>query len=276
VEPFEKKFPDRFYNTGIAEQNLILTAAGMAVAGMRPVAYSMSCFLPSRAFEQIKISVCYQDLPVTIVGIGSGMSYGEMGPTHHAAEESAIMRSLPNLTVVFPADSGELSETLRYAINSEHPTYIGFPKAPSPQLPAHVFDVEKAACYREGKDGAILSVGASVSDSLNAAEMLAQNGMELSVYGLHTVKPLDREAILAACDTGSVFIVDEHQSWASTAGDVASLILEAGKPLRHFRSLSIPNRFTEKVFRHAELLGEFGLDAEGIADNIKNARERDG
>ncbi|MDR1133668.1 MAG: hypothetical protein LBL05_05860, partial [Synergistaceae bacterium] len=176
VEPFEKKFPARFFNTGIAEQNLILTAAGMAMDGMRPVAYSMSCFLPSRAFEQIKVSVCYQNAPVTIAAIGAGMSYGEMGPTHHATEESALMRALPNLTVIFPSDGAELSSALRYSINSNSPAYISFPKAPSPKLPAHDFEKGKAVRYKKGRDGAIIAVGTAVSDALAASGELSAKG----------------------------------------------------------------------------------------------------
>ncbi|MDR1965482.1 MAG: hypothetical protein LBQ36_02120 [Synergistaceae bacterium] len=273
VEPFEKKFPDRFYNTGIAEQSLILTAAGMAIAGMRPVAYSMSCFLPSRAFEQIKVSVCYQDAPVTIVGIGAGMSYGEMGPTHHATEESALMRALPNMTVIFPSDAGELAEALRWAINSDHPAYVSFRKAPSPKLPEHGFDAMRAVPYRSGKDGAILAVGMSVAEALAAADALAAKGFGLSVWGLHTVKPLDEEAVLAACETENIFVLDEHQGWAGTAGDIASLILESGKRVRRFRDISIRGGFAGKVARYPELIEQFGLDATSVAENIASAFE---
>ena len=124
VEPFEKEFPNRFYNTGIAEQNLVATSAGMAVAGMRPIAYSMSSFLATRAFEQIKVSVCYQNVPVILISTGSGLSYGEMGSTHHAIEESDILRSLPNLKVAFPSDGYELSETIKYALSQDSPFFI--------------------------------------------------------------------------------------------------------------------------------------------------------
>jgi transketolase len=274
VEPFEKKFPARFFNTGIAEQNLILTDAGMAMDGMRPVAYSMSCFLPSRAFEQIKVSVCYQNLPVTIAAIGAGMSYGEMGPTHHATEESALMRVLPNLTVIFPSDGAELAAALRYSINSDSPAYISFQKAPSPKLPAHDFEAGKAVRYKKGRDGAIIAVGMAVSDALAASGSLRDKGLELSVYGLHTVKPLDRCAITEACKTENIFIVDEHQNRAGVAGDIAALILESGAGIKRFRDISIGGGFAPKVARYPELLDQFGLSSAKIAETVDAAFEK--
>jgi transketolase len=274
VEPFEKKFPARFFNTGIAEQNLILTAAGMAMDGMRPVAYSMSCFLPSRAFEQIKVSVCYQNVPVTIAAIGAGMSYGEMGPTHHATEESALMRALPNLTVIFPSDGAELASALRYSVNAGSPTYISFRKAPSPKLPAHGFETGKAVRYKKGRDGAIIAVGMTVSDALAASETLLSKGLDLSVYGLHTVKPLDGGAIIEACETENIFVIDEHQSRAGVAGDIAALILESGAGVKRFRDISVKDEFAPKVARYPELLDRFGLSAVKIAETIAAAFER--
>jgi transketolase len=274
VEPFEKKFPARFFNTGIAEQNLILTAAGMAMDGMRPVAYSMSCFLPSRAFEQIKVSVCYQNLPVTIAAIGAGTSYGEMGPTHHATEESALMRVLPNLTVIFPSDGNELASALRYSINSDSPTYISFPKAPSPKLPPHDFEMRHAVRCRKGRDGAIIAVGTAVSDALAASGILSAKGLDLSVYGIHTVKPLDHESIMEACETENVFVVDEHQNHAGIAGDIARSILENGARVNRFRSISIDDKFAPSVARHPELLDHFGLSPKKIAATIAAAFEK--
>ncbi|MDR3076538.1 MAG: hypothetical protein LBU26_04485 [Synergistaceae bacterium] len=271
VEPFEQKFPERFYNTGIAEQNLVLAAAGMAMAGMRPVAYSMSCFLPSRAFEQIKVSVCYQDAPVTLVSQGAGLSYGELGPTHHAAEESALMRSIPNMTVIFPSDPGEFSSALRHAIKSDHPAYIGFQKAPAPKLPEHKFEPGRAVRYKTGRDGTILAVGMTAGDALAASDALSARGLDLGVFGLHTVKPLDADAVMAAAATENVFVVDEHQSAAGTAGDVARAILEGGRGVKRFADISIKDEFPQKVARYSELLDQFGLNASRIAERIENA-----
>jgi transketolase len=271
VEPFEEKFPERFYNTGIAEQNLILVAAGMAMAGMRPVAYSMSCFLPSRAFEQIKVSVCYQDAPVTIVAQGAGMSYGELGPTHHATEESALMRSLPNMTVVFPADPGELASALRHSVASGRPSYVSFQKAPAPRLPEHDFEIGRAVRYKTGRDGVILAVGMIAGDALLASELLAARGLDVGVFGIHTVKPLDVDAIMDAASTGSVFVADEHQSHAGVAGDAARVILAGGRPVRRFADLSINDEFAPRVARYPELLEQYGLTAARMAERVASA-----
>jgi transketolase len=275
VEPFEKKFPDRFYNIGIAEQNLVLVAAGMAIAGMRPVAYSMSAFLPSRAFELIKVSVCYQNLPVTIVSVGSGLSQCDMGPAHTAQEESALMRALPNMTVIFPSDSVDLNGALSYALTANHPVYIAFPKSPPYQLPDHVFNVGKMPCYRIGDDGAIFAVGMSVVNALEASKILESRGLSLSVFGLHTVKPLDRDAILKACAAENIFVVDEHQGWAGTAGDIATIILEAGASPKLFRNISIPDKFPDKVAKYPELIEQFGLSAACITARILDSYESD-
>lgn len=268
VEPFEREFPERFYNTGIAEQNLVLTAAGMAMAGMKPVAYSMSSFLASRAFEQIKVSICYQNLPVVLLSIGTGLSYGEMGSTHHAIEESAIMRSLPNLTVEFPGDGAELKSVLEYAFSVEKPFYISFPKLPDSKLPEHRYQNGKNVIYKNGKDGTILAVGYNVKEALCASAKLHEKGYDIGVYGIHTVKPLDAESIIQAGRTGNVFLLDEHQSCGGIGGEIARVLLESGVTVKNFKEFSVPDTFVHKVARYSELLELYHLTADLIAADI--------
>lgn len=270
VEPFEKEFPNRFFNTGISEQNLVLTAAGMAVAGMHPVAYSMASFLPSRAFEMIKVSVCYQNLPVIILSIGSGLSYGELGSTHHSIEESALMRSLPNLNVVFPSNGKELGNVLKYALRDNKPYYISFPKAPAPNADEHVFEFGKAVKWRKGKDGAIIAVGFSVNNAIIASDMLKEKGLDIAVYGLHTVKPLDKQAIIEAAKTKNIFVVDEHNYAAGIGGEIARLILEDGVKINKYHEFSIPDCFVDNVSRYSELLDMYNLSAERITIEIES------
>ena len=269
VEPFEKEFPERFYNTGIAEQNLVLTAAGMAMAGMNPVAYSMSSFLASRAFEQIKVSICYQNLPVVLLSIGTGLSYGEMGSTHHAIEESAIMRSLPNLTVEFPSDGAELRSALEYAFSVEKPFYISFPKLPDSKLPEHKYQNGKNVIYKSGKDGTILAVGYNVKDALCASAKLHEKGYDIGVYGIHTVKPLDAESVIQAGRTGNVFLLDEHQSCGGIGGEIARVLLENGVSVKNFKEFSIPDTFVHKVARYSELLELYHLTADLLVADIE-------
>lgn len=276
VEPFQKQFPERFYNTGIAEQDLVSIAAGMALGGMRPVAYSMSAFLPSRAFEQIKIDVCYQDLPVVLVSTGTGLSYGNLGATHHATEEGALMRALPNLTVFFPACGEELREMFRYALKSEHPTYISMPKTASPELPEHEFVPGRPVCYRWGADGTIFAVGHSVTEATRAAEQLEKQNVDVSVYGLHTLKPLDAQEICAAAGTGRVFVVEEQQRSSGVGGEIARLMLEGGAQVKAFRSFAIPDEFAGPVLSWQEQAETYGLSANRLAQRILNAVKETG
>lgn len=268
VEPFQKQFPDRFYNTGIAEQDLVSIAAGMALGGLRPVAYSMSAFLPSRAFEQIKVDVCYQNLPVVLVSTGTGLSYSGLGATHHAVEESALMRVLPNLTVYFPACGEELLEMFRYALKSEHPTYISMPKTASPKLPEHEFIPGKPVCYRAGTDGTIFAVGYSIVEALQAAGQLERQGVQMSVYGLHTLKPLDEQEICAAAGTGRVFVVEEQQRSAGVGGEIARILLDGGVSVRTFRSFAVPDEFAGPVLSWQEQAEAYGLSAGRLAQSI--------
>lgn len=271
VEPFQQRFPNRFYNTGIAEQDLVSIAAGMALGGLRPVAYSMSAFLPSRGFEQIKIDACYQDLPVVLVSTGTGLSYGNLGATHHAAEESALMRALPNLTVFFPACGEELREMLRYGLKSERPTYISMPKAASPKLPEHEFVPGRPACYRTGTDGTIFAVGYSVVEALRAADALQAQGVGVGVYGLHTLKPLDAEEICAAAGPGRVFVVEEQQRSAGMGGEIARILLEGGVPVKTFRDFAIPDEFAGPVLSWQEQAEAYGLSGDRLARAILDA-----
>ena len=271
VEPFEKEFPNRFFNTGIAEQNLVLTAAGMALKGLRPVAYSMSAFLDSRAFEQIKVSVAYQNLPVVLISVGSGLSYGEMGSTHHAIEESAIMRSLPNLNVVFPSNAVELRGALKKALSDNKPYYISYPKAMAPETKEYPFEPGKAVCHREGKDGSILAFGFSVNDAIAASDILKDKGLNIGVYGFHTVKPLDREAICKAAATGNIFVVDEHNYSAGMGGETARILLENKIKIDNFVDISVPDCFQDVVARYAEMKEMYSLDAKGIAEKIEKS-----
>ena len=275
VEPFENEFPNRFFDTGIAEQDLVSLAAGMALAGMRPIAYSMSAFLSSRAFEQIKVDVCYQDLPVLLISTGSGLSYGQQGATHHATEESALMRCLPNLTVIFPSCACELENAIRYGLSSNHPTHISFPKASSPNLPNHNIKIGEPVCYREGSDGTLFAVGYNVKDAIKAAELLSGKGINLSIYGIHTLKPIDKNCICKAVKNETVFVLEEQLSDAGVSSDLAKILLEGNVPIRKFKSYSVPNCFANQVFSYYEQLDYYGLTPDKLSEDIiRNISDR--
>ncbi len=270
VEGFEAEFPGRFYNTGIAEQDLVNIACGMALRGKKPVAYSMAPFLPSRAFEQIKINVCYQNLPVVLVGVGTGMSYSNMGATHHAPEDLAIMSSLPNMTVLCPCDPVETRHAVRKAFELNAPCYIAIGKTNDPTLHQGEIDfkIGKAIKMTEGSDVAILSTGGITQSALLARERLLQKGLSVKIFSMHTVKPLDGEAIAEAFRCGAVFTLEEHNAASGLGNAVAGFALEAGLTAKHFKRLSIPDCFTETVGGRDYQQRVYGIDGEGVYKTI--------
>lgn len=272
VEPFQQQFPKRFYNVGISEQNLVLTAAGMAIQGYRPVAYSMSSFLPTRAFEMIKDSVCYQNLPVTLVGIGSGVSYGKLGTTHHAVEESALMRVLPNMEVIFPADGDGCCAALKYALQSDKPTYIGLEK-----MRSQVYNYNKKFSLQwekveYGKDAAIFACGNMFGVAIEAAEALQKSGIAVCVYKVEVVKPLDYAAVEDACDTKNIFVLDEHSIICGIGAQIAEYIMSKGyqRRINNFKTIAIPDEYPDKVWDEMNLRELYALCSEKIVEEIRN------
>ncbi len=272
VEPFEQRFPKRFFNTGISEQSLALNAAGLAISGFHPIAYSMSSFLPTRAFEMIKDSVCYQDLPVVLVGIGSGISYGEMGSTHHAIEESALMRCLPNMTVIFPSDGDECIGALKYAVSLQKPVYIGMEK-----VRAKATDAKKgfSPLWEKtgvGKDGAIISVGTMNETALKVRTALSVDGIDFAVYRANVVKPLDYEAINDALRSKRLLILDEHVSIGGVGESISAYILQSGQAtmLDYFKIISIADEFPDVVYSMVDLLKRYNLTVDQIVKFIRD------
>ena len=203
------------------------------------------------------------------MSVGAGLSYGEMGSTHHSIEEAAIMKSLPNLTVEFPSDGAELRDTLKYALSQEKPFYISFPKAPDTKLMPHSYEYGKGVKYMDGKDGAIIAVGYSVSNAIKAAESLKEKGIDIAVYGIHSVKPLDKNVIFEAASKKNIFVVDEHQSVGGAASDIAKILLQNKLFPENFVDLSVPDTFVERVSKYNELLDLYSLSAEKITQTIE-------
>jgi transketolase len=192
--PFGERFPDQIVEIGIAEQNLVGVAAGLASAGKKAFAVSPACFLTARALEQIKNDVCYSDNPVTLVGISAGVSYGALGSTHHSLHDFAVLRAINNITIVAPADNFETEQAVLLAAASNKPVYLRFGKKPMPLLNEHeteVFAFGKGRIIRQGTDVALIANGETVYPALQAAQQLAeQHGIEAAVVSMHTIKPL--------------------------------------------------------------------------------------
>jgi transketolase len=273
TESLEEEFPDRFYNTGIAEQSLVGTAAGVALRGLRPIAYNMAMFLTMRAYEQIRLDVCYQNLLVLLTGVGPGFGYGAAGTTHHSIEDVAIMRVLPNLTIVFPSNELDVRQVVRQALVLETPCYLGLGRAPRQfNIPysADAFRIGKAIQMTEGKDAAVFTYGTMIPIAMKAAALLKQEGISLRVYNMHTIKPLDEDAVFKAIkDCGVIFSLEEENIIGGLGGAIAELLAEHNDIPYRFRRLGIPDTYLDKAGSYPWLLNQYGLDVPSVVKTIK-------
>lgn len=269
LDKFKMAYPDHFMNMGIAEQNMIGTAAGLADEGYKPICVAQACFITMRSFEQVRQYCGYMQIPMVIIGIGSGVSLQYMGNTHYALEDLALMRTIPGIEVIAPCDSYEAVLAFEYAVNSNYPVYIrlyGGTAIPAVFTEEKEFKVDKAIKLREGKDFQIIATGSMVGSALIVAEELAAEGIESSVVDMHTVKPLDKEAI----DLNKKLIVtlEEHSiigGLGSAVSDVLSLFSSHAKQLK----LGINDSFVP-VGSYQYLLRQCGLDIKSIKNEIIN------
>jgi len=272
---FAQALPQQLVEVGIAEQNLVGITAGLAASGKKPFAVSPGSFLTARSLEQIKNDVCYSDVPAVLVGISSGVSYGALGSTHHSLHDLAVLRAIPNLTILVPADNFETREAIRFAAGAKQPVFVRFGKAPMYGLhpPDTRFEAGKAITLREGKDVALLGAGETVVHCLLAAAKLAEQGLHCHVLSMHTVKPLDAAAVLkAGRECRAVITVEEHSVHGGLGEACAAVLMQAGvsKP---FRIVGIPDEETvpgaqADIFRH------YGLTMEGLADTVLKLLKR--
>ena len=229
AEYFKKEFPDRFFNLGIAEQDLMGTAAGMSTQGFIPVASSFAVFLTNRAYDMIRLDVCYNNLNVKIVCSHTGVTVGEDGASAQCLEDFAIMRVLPNLKVICPVDYVEARKATRAIIAHNGPIYMRTSRAPLPVITQETdtFEIGKANIIREGKDVTIIACGVMVSEALGAAEQLKAQGIEARVINMHTIKPIDEKIIIeSAQKTGAIVTAEEHQIFGGLGSAVAEVIVQ--------------------------------------------------
>ncbi|MCX5778381.1 MAG: transketolase family protein [Elusimicrobia bacterium] len=229
VHLFQEKFPERFINVGVAEQNLLGMAAGLAVGGWIPFAVTYGVFATGRPWEQIRTTICYSNLNVKIGGSHAGVMVGPDGATHQALEEIAIMRCLPRMTVLVPCDVIETHKATLAAAALFGPVYIRFGREPVPVITRDdtPFEIGKARVMREGKDVAILACGTMVYESLMAADLLEKKGISARVVNVHTVKPIDEDAIVSAAkDCGAIVTAEEHQIFGGFGSAVAEVLVK--------------------------------------------------
>lgn len=268
-----EKHPDRFYNCGVAEANMTGVASGLAACGLRPITYTITPFNTVRCLEQIRLDICYPNLPVIVVGTGAGLSYAGLGATHHSMEDIAILRTLPNMHVVCPADPVEVRLALTDAVRLARPTYIRIGKKGEPTVHTSDpdFTIGRGITIRDGSDVAILGVGNTVALAMSAAHHLDEAGVSSRVVSLHTVKPLDDELLRALFAKFKVVVVIEEHGRAGGAG---SAVLEWGNAARVDLSKLLciggPDRFLSGCGDQAEARTSLGLTVADIGRQIRD------
>jgi transketolase len=270
-DPIKANAPDRFLNCGVAEANMMTVAAGMAMNGLRPVVYTIAPFVTTRCLEQIRVDVCYHHLPVVIVGVGAGLSYASLGATHHSCEDIALLRALPNMTVISPADAHEVRGALRAALQHDGPVYIRIGKKGEPLVHDREpdFTIGKAIVIRPGRRVVFLANGTVVKVALGAADRLRQLGLSPEVVSFHTVKPLDEATLTRAFDEFELVVtVEEHSLIGGLGSSVAEWLADT-EP-RHARLLRVgtPDRFLDQAGEQEHAREVFGLTPEHIADRV--------
>jgi transketolase len=282
VTPFGKALPRQMVEVGIAEQNLVGVAAGLAAAGKQVFAVSPACFLTTRALEQIKNDVAYSDHPVKLIGISAGVSYGALGTTHHSLHDFAVLRAINNLDVIAPADNFETRSAIHAALHHPRPVYIRLGKRPMLDLhaPNTHFEIGKALWVDDGKerrashiaDLTFVATGETVAIALLAAHELASLGIDASVLSVHTIKPLDTTAILeAARHSRALITVEEHSVHGGLGGACAELLMSAGVMLP-FQIVGIPDEYTY-TGSQAEIFAHYGITPEGLAARARTLLE---
>jgi transketolase len=262
---FQKRFPQRLVNVGIAEQAMVGIAAGLANGGKRPFVSAASCFLTARGLEQIKVDLAYSNANVSLCAMSPGVAYGQLGATHHSIEDIAWLRAIDNLVLIVPADPLETGQAVRAAYEYDGPVFIRVSRlgVPSVYPSDHRFEIGRAVRLAEGGDLTLIAHGTMVSRALEAAELLAGNGIGARVVSMPTVKPLDTEEVVAAAaETGAILTVEEHTVHGGLGGAVAEAVV-AERPVP-MRILGVPG--FAPTGSASWLLDHFGLNAAGIHD----------
>ncbi|HZL41948.1 MAG TPA: transketolase C-terminal domain-containing protein [Verrucomicrobiae bacterium] len=272
VEKFMEQRPLQFLNAGVAEQNMTSLAAGMALSGKIVFTYSIGNFPTMRCLEQIRNDVCYHEANVKIVTVGGGFAYGPMGVTHHAIEDLAVMRAIPGLTIVAPGDPVEARAATRAITALAGPCYLRLGKAGEPTVHTNPIDFQlgKAIRFREGKDLTLICTGGMLQTAAKAAERLAGQGLQTRVLSMHTLKPLDEAAVLAAArETACIATLEEHSINGGLGSAVAEVLAEAAGIKVPFKRLGMPPIFSPHIGSQEYMLQQHGLNEESVSNALK-------
>jgi transketolase len=273
-DPFRTRFPDRFFNCGVAEANMMSVAAGTALGGLRPVVYTIAPFVTTRCLEQIRVDVCYHRAPVVIVGVGGGLSYAALGATHHSCEDIALLRVLPQIKVVCPGDAGEVRAGLRAALAQDMPVYLRLGKKGEPVIhggePA--FEIGKGIVLRHGGEITLLSTGNLLPTAVTVADRLEALGRSVRLVSFHTVKPLDEALLQAAFATSAVVVtLEEHSVLGGLGGAVAEWLADQGPLPGRLVRIGTADHFLHEAGGQTYARQREGLDAETVMSRVLSA-----
>ena len=276
-DEFRIRFPRQFINAGVAEQNMTGLATGLALEGRIVFTYSIGNFPIFRCFEQIRNDACYHEANVKVVSIGGGFSYGALGISHHATEDLAVMRSLPNMTVVSPCDQWEAGEATEALVNIDGPCFLRLDK--SSGRPSHEanerFQLGKVRTVRKGSDITVVVTGSILEEIQEAADRMSKDGIEARILSVHTIKPFDSETIIrAALETGGIITVEEHTIHGGLGGVVAETLLDAGVMPRVFKRMGLREGFSSIVGSQHYLRVRYGLDANAIEKTVRSVLKK--
>jgi transketolase len=276
LDEFEKKFPNQFLNVGVAEQNMTAVATGLALEGYIVFTYSIGNFPTLRCLEQIRNDVCYHEANVKVVSVGGGLSYGQLGMSHHATEDLSIIRALPNIVVCAPGGAHESALAVDAVIAHQGPAYLRLERAAADVVEntEAPFEFGRARVLREGDDMTLIACGGVVAETVAAADLLAEQNIRCRVLSMHTVKPFDAPAVLAAAkETGGICTIEENTLQGGLGGAVAEVCMDHRIQPKHFRRLGIKDTFVSTVGDQAYLRTEIGLDRQAIAATVRNVLE---
>ena len=278
IGKFGDKFPDRFFNVGIAEQNMFSIAAGMAKSGLLPFVSTMAAFTAMRSAEQVRTDICYQNLNVKIISTHSGTSFGAAGTTHHCTEDIAIMRSFAGMTVIAPADGIETANAVRASVEYDGPVYIRIGRGFEPPYykdEDYGFKIGKAVEISEGTDITLICCGITVLQAAEAANILKRDdGLSVRVLNMHTIKPLDEDAVLKAItETRRIITFEDHNVHGGLGTAVADVVAASGKGCA-FEKVGIPDCFCVVGYPE-DLYSHYGLDTNGIVDKVREVMGKD-
>lgn len=270
IENFEKQYPKQFLNAGVSEQNMTGMAAGLAMSGKTVFTYSIGNFPTLRPFEQIRADICYHNANVKVVTMGGGWHYNSLGASHHATEDLAVTRALPNMTVLAPGDPVE-AELMMQALITTHkgPAYLRLSGRPVIHTSTPHFEIGKAITVRPGRDLTIISTGGMLDDAMKAAQFLSEKGLDTQVISMHTIKPIDSKAIIeAAKNTQHIFTLEDHNIIGGLGGAVSEVLAESGACPKIFKRFGIKDTFIKDVGTVEYMKQQLGLDWQNVGAQI--------